>query len=69
MEAGATTSYCGRNALGTSVWATEIAVAAALGVPVAYGLSLELPAEATVRTPSAVALFTASTRSSSNACP
>ena len=69
MPAGAVTSYCGWNALGTAVCATESALGAAPGVPVTYGLSLELPAEATVRMPSFVAPSTAATRSSSNGWP
>ncbi len=54
---------------GTWVCATLSAVGAAAGEPVMYGLSAELPAEATVSTPTALALSTASERSSSKAWP
>lgn len=69
MFAGAVTSKNGWKSLGTAVCATESALGAAPGVPVTYGLSLELPAEATVRMPSLEAPSTAATRSSSNGCP
>jgi hypothetical protein len=69
MFAGAMICISARLALGTAVCATDRAVSAAAGVPLAYGLSPLLPAEATVRIPSRVALSTAADRSSSNGCP
>ena len=69
MFAGAVTSTYGWKSLGTAVWATDSALGAAPGEPVTYGLSLELPADATVRMPSFVAPCTAAARSSSNGWP
>ena len=69
MFAGAVICISGRKSLGMAVWATDSADLAAAGVPLANGLSDELPAEATVRMPSEVAASTAADRSSSNGCP
>jgi len=69
MVAGETICMSGRNALGTAVCATDSALGAAAGVPLAYGLSLLLPADATVSTPALVAFSTAVERSSSNGWP
>ena len=58
-----------RVAEGTAVCATLSADDAAAGEPVMNCLSALLPAEATVNTPTLVALSTASDRSSSKAWP
>ena len=54
---------------GTAVCATLSAEVAAAGEPVMKGLSALLPAEATVSTPTALALSTAAERSSSKGWP
>ena len=69
MAAGLFTTSGKVAALGTWVWATEIADFAALGVSRMYGLLAPLPAAVTERTPTLLAWSTAYERSSSKAIP